>query len=96
MMMIIANPLSGGGTGEKYASAVEAALQEKGVLFSLKRTQYRGHAVKLAQEAAEQGCEAVVALGGDGTFQEVVTGLGSCKATVGFIAAGTGAAEGSA
>ena len=90
MMMIIANPLSGGGTGEKYASAVEAALQEKGVLFSLKRTQYRGHAVKLAQEAAEQGCEAVVALGGDGTFQEVVTGLGSCKATVGFIAAGTG------
>lgn len=92
MMIIIANPLSGGGTGEKYASAVEAALREKGVPFSVRRTQYRGHAVKLAQEAAAEGCEAVVALGGDGTFQEVVTGLGSCSCAtpVGFIAAGTG------
>ena len=45
MMMIIANPLSGGGTGEKYASAVEAALQEKGIPFSLKRTQFSWHAV---------------------------------------------------
>jgi diacylglycerol kinase (ATP) len=38
-------------------------------------TQYPGHASKLAQEAAEEGVEAVVGLGGDGTIHEIVNGL---------------------
>ncbi|SFD35263.1 diacylglycerol/lipid kinase family protein [Streptomyces aidingensis] len=39
-------------------------------------TEYRGHARELARRAAEQGSvEAVIALGGDGTVNEVVNGL---------------------
>ncbi|HEY3480000.1 MAG TPA: diacylglycerol kinase family protein, partial [Streptomyces sp.] len=38
-------------------------------------TGYRGHAVELARAAAEDGVDLVVALGGDGTVNEVVNGI---------------------
>jgi len=38
-------------------------------------TRYRGHAADLAEQAAEQGVEVVIAFGGDGTVNEAVTGL---------------------
>lgn len=42
---------------------------------TVSRTQRRGHASELAQQAVKQGCERVVAVGGDGTLSEVVHGL---------------------
>lgn len=39
------------------------------------QTRHRGHATALAAQAARDGCDAVVALGGDGTVNEVVNGL---------------------
>ncbi|GAA1970423.1 diacylglycerol/lipid kinase family protein [Catenulispora subtropica] len=38
-------------------------------------TAYRGHAAELAREAAESGFDLIVALGGDGTVNEVVNGI---------------------
>ena len=38
-------------------------------------TQRRGHAIALAEQAAADGLDLVVALGGDGTMNEVVNGL---------------------
>src|SRR3954447_13338107 len=38
-------------------------------------TAYRGHAAELAREAAESGYDLIVALGGDGTVNEVVNGI---------------------
>ncbi|RNL85588.1 diacylglycerol/lipid kinase family protein [Halostreptopolyspora alba] len=38
-------------------------------------TEYRGHGIELASEAATKGYELVISLGGDGTVNEVVNGL---------------------
>jgi len=38
-------------------------------------TRYRGHAADLAEQAAQDGVEVVIAFGGDGTVNEAVTGL---------------------
>lgn len=43
------------------------------------KTRYRGHAATLARDAVTQGHEIIVALGGDGTVNEVVNGLLTCS-----------------
>jgi diacylglycerol kinase (ATP) len=57
-------------------------------------TVYPGHATELALEAAHEGCDLVIAIGGDGTVHEVINGLMQLPAgnrpTLGVIPIGTG------
>ena len=43
-------------------------------------TQHRKHAIALAEEAAESGCDHLIAVGGDGTLHEVINGV--CKSNI--------------
>jgi YegS/Rv2252/BmrU family lipid kinase len=54
---------------------LEQLLRGHGIEYELERTQRPLHAAELARRAAEQGFEAVVAAGGDGTSNEVLNGL---------------------
>ena len=58
------------GTREVLASALASEVK-----LDVAVTQARGHAVELARQAAVDGLDVVVALGGDGTVNEVVNGL---------------------
>lgn len=57
-------------TRDVLASALSSDLRVDSL-----ETKGRGHAIELAAQAAETGCDLVVALGGDGTVNEVVNGL---------------------
>ncbi len=57
-------------TRDVLIGALSSALELRAV-----RTERRGHAADLAREAAETGIDVVIAFGGDGTVNEVVTGL---------------------
>lgn len=72
---LIVNPTSGRGNGESSIPLIEAKLKELGLDFILERTQRPGHAIELAQQAAQAGAQVVVAAGGDGTANEVLNGL---------------------
>ena len=72
---IIANPVAGGGAGERAIPQIERLLTRHGLDFDVVRTQRRGHAAELARESAIAGCDVVVAAGGDGTANEVINGL---------------------
>jgi YegS/Rv2252/BmrU family lipid kinase len=52
-----------------------AALRAAGVAFDLTETVRRGHAWELAAEMRAQGCQVIVAAGGDGTINEVLNGM---------------------
>lgn len=54
---------------------IREALERAGVSGTIVETQRAGHGVTLAGEAASDGADAVVAIGGDGTVNEVVNGL---------------------
>ena len=76
---IIVNPVAGRGTGERAIPQIEGVLSEHGLDFDLVRTEAPWHAADLAQEAVAAGYDGVVAVGGDGTANEVLNGLMRAK-----------------
>jgi diacylglycerol kinase (ATP) len=56
----------------------------------LRLTERPGHARELAAAAVRDGCATVVAVGGDGTVNEVARALAGTPAALGIIAAGSG------
>lgn len=74
-MLLIANPSAGHGWGAVLPE-LRSALDRRGLEHATALTQRPGHAVELARRAVEEeGYRFVVAVGGDGTIQEVVNGL---------------------
>ncbi|MET7967798.1 diacylglycerol kinase family protein [Micromonospora sp. NPDC005305] len=61
-------------TSERSRDVLVRALRSE-VDLSVRYTRRRGHAMDLARDAAQEGVDLVVTLGGDGTVNEVVNGL---------------------
>ncbi len=72
---IIVNPTSGRGAGGEAVPRIEHMLSEHGLDFDLVRTERPWHGADLAKAAARAGYDVVVAVGGDGTANEVLNGL---------------------
>lgn len=89
-LALIVNPIAGGGRVRRRWPRLEQALHERGVRWQAFWTEYGGHATALAQQACQQRYDAVVAVGGDGTLNEVVNGAVGSDVPVGLIPLGTG------
>jgi len=93
---VIVNPISGRGAGEQAIPVIEQLLRDYGLDFDIVRTERPWHAVDLAQKAVLDGYEVVVAVGGDGTVNEVLNGLMIAKqdglggAALGVLGVGRG------
>lgn len=55
----------------------------------LVETNRRGHATRFAQDAARRGVDVVVGFGGDGTLNEVATGVAGTAAAIGVLPGGS-------
>ena len=89
-MEIIANPRSGKDNGIIALKKVQSYLNNRNIPHTIHITNKSGHAKELAQELSEKGAKKIVALGGDGTFHEVLNGIDFNKSSLGFIPAGRG------
>ena len=93
---VIANPTSRRGKSAQQIPVVEGMLRRYALDFDLVLTKKPYHATKLATQAARDGYDAVIAVGGDGTINEVVNGLmharkkGAAEPALGLIGVGTG------
>ncbi len=72
---LILNPMADMGRAWKTANDLRPVAQEFKGELTWSGTVYPTHAIELARQAAEEGYDMVVAMGGDGTVHEVVNGL---------------------
>jgi YegS/Rv2252/BmrU family lipid kinase len=72
---LIFNPMADMGRAWKIANDLRPIAQEFKGELTWSGTVYPTHAIDLAKQAAEEGCDLVVAMGGDGTAHEVMNGL---------------------
>jgi len=76
---VIHNPYANRWNAQKRLPEIHAVLQSAGIEYDLVSTTGPGHAIELAAQAANQGYDAILAAGGDGTISEVMNGI--CQAT---------------
>ena len=90
-VLLVANPRAGTGA-RGVAETTRRLLQERGVAAGLAVTAGPGDATRIAAEATAGGVGLVVAVGGDGTVQEVVNGLPTDASgpVLGVVPAGSG------
>jgi YegS/Rv2252/BmrU family lipid kinase len=74
-IMFIVNPVAGQGAGMLVLPEINRLSIENSMACDIVSTEHVGHAIDLAREAASIGYEIVVAVGGDGTSNEVLNGL---------------------
>ncbi len=76
-------------TAEEIQTRLISIFSAFDILPDVRITDYAGHGVDLAKEMAEKNYDAVVAVGGDGTVNEVVNGLVGSETALGIIPFGT-------
>lgn len=86
----IINPISGTRAKKDIASYIEKELDTTIYAPTFVTTQYAGHAHELAMQAAAEGVAVVVAVGGDGTVNEVASALVHTPTALGIIPCGSG------
>jgi diacylglycerol kinase (ATP) len=90
---LIYNPVANHGRAWPVIPALRSITEAHGHA-SWAGTVYPQHASELARQAANEGCDLVIAIGGDGTVHEVVNGLMQLpvenRPTLGVIPIGTG------
>ena len=90
---VIVNPTARGGAAGRTWPFIHMLLKNTGLNFDADFIQKSGQGIELAKNAVEKGYNLVIAVGGDGTVNEVVNGLidenGKGRATLGIIGAGT-------
>lgn len=93
--LVILNPISGNGRGAHLKPEIERALHAGNLDFDLVCTDGPYAAITLAERGKQSGYETLIAVGGDGTNDEVVNGLmraaqGQPTGTLGMIPVGSG------
>lgn len=93
---IIVNPAASRGKAAAAIPAVRQRLDAAGLDYELFATAAPDDAIRLAREAAMEGIDVVVAMGGDGILNEVLNGLmqarerGHAQSALGLIPVGRG------
>jgi len=91
---VIVNPAAGAGKTARLWPRIKDMFRGQGLRFEHDITEAPGHAIELAREAAANGYNMVVSVGGDGTINEIVNGLYASgnigDALLGIVSTGTG------
>ena len=86
----IVNPISGTHSKDEIPGLIDKLLDHELFDYDIQFTEYAGHAAELACQCAEHGDDIAVAVGGDGTVNEVARSLVHTNTALGIIPCGSG------
>ena len=89
-ILFIINPISGTSSKDRIPEKIGQYVDKEKFDYEIKATEYAGHAKEMAEDAAKRGVDIVVAVGGDGTVNEVGSGLVHTQTAMGIIPYGSG------
>ncbi|MEI7500423.1 MAG: YegS/Rv2252/BmrU family lipid kinase [Bacteroidota bacterium] len=89
-ILFIINPISGVGDHKGVERMIEDRLDKMRFISSIVYTSAPGHATDISHKAASDGVEIVVAVGGDGTVNEIAAGLVGTTTTMAIVPRGSG------
>ena len=94
MYHCIVNPAAGRGNGQSLIPVIDAFMRDRGIDIDIKIPSHSSDAAKLAKEACTAGSQGIIGVGGDGTIQNIVTGMldnkDRCDTPLGVISCGSG------
>ncbi len=88
--VFIVNPKAGARLQHRLHENIREYLDTRRFDYDIWFTEKRGHAAELAAKAVQVGCQIVVAVGGDGSVNEVASQLIHTEVALGIIPAGSG------
>lgn len=86
----ILNPISGKIKKTGIPRLIDTYLDKERFDYTLRYTEYAGHAEVMAREERDKGIDVVVAVGGDGTVNEIGRSLVHSNTAMGIIPCGSG------
>lgn len=89
-IVFVYNPISGNRRLIPVLPIIERFINKDLYDYSIITTNHKGHATQVAQEYSRRGYDAVIAVGGDGTVNEVGRGLIGTGTALGIIPCGSG------
>ena len=86
----IVNPISGTQGKELILNLLNEKIDKEKYIWNVVNTERAGHAIEIAAQAARENVDIVVAIGGDGTINEIGRSLVHTKTALGIIPCGSG------
>ena len=91
MLNIVYNPTAAKGKARKKLKIVEKKLTEMSINYKISESLREKHAIELTKQLIEDGATDIVAMGGDGTINEVLNGFSNFEnVNFGIIPSGSG------
>lgn len=89
-IVFVVNPISGTQGKKAILKCVEERIDRSVYDYKIVETLYAGHATHIAADAVKEGVHMVVAIGGDGTINEIARSLVHTDTALGIIPCGSG------
>lgn len=86
----IVNPIAGAGKAKSLIPAIRENFRQAGAEFDIYQTSAPRDAIEAAEKAAQDGFNVLVAVGGDGTVNEVLNGIAGRKVILATLPGGKG------
>ena len=89
-IVFIVNPISGTSDKQHISDLIPKYLDSRRFEWTICKTEHKGHAAEFVAKAVGEGADIVVAVGGDGTVNEVARSLIHSETALGIIPCGSG------